>query len=547
MARATTLPIDPLTGPAMILEGRIVTMAAPRQVIDPGRLYIKGGTLVRVQPAAAPAPEGFAGVAVTDTQGTIYPGLIELHNHLAYNALRLWQVPRTYENRDQWAGIPEYRKRVSGPMTIVGKTPDLLPAVIRYVEAKCLVAGVTTSQGVALFSNAGVRRFYRGIVRNVEQTDEAALPEAATRIADIDAKTPQQFLERLKRQSCFLLHLAEGTNAAARKHFQALQVSETSWAIRPELAGIHAAALTAADMQIYGSHGGAMIWSPLSNLLLYGGTADVATAKAHGVRIGIGSDWSPSGSKNLLGELKVAKIFSDANGGIFSSEEIVAMATRTGAQILKWDAVVGSLDKGKRADLVVVAGTTGDPFDHLIEAKESGISLVVVNGVPRFGTAALFTALGVTGAETVKIGTATRKLFLKQDTQDPQVGKISLSDATGQLSDALAKLPTLARDLEKPKSAASIARASARGPVWQLALDEFQDTGSAVRARMQLGHAQVGARALAGAGSKPLSQVVEALVLDPLTVASDEDFIPSVALQRNLPAWLKSGLAALLS
>jgi len=547
MARATTLPIDPLTGPTMILEGRIVTMAAPRQVIDPGRLYIKGGTLVRVQAAAAPAPEGFAGVAVTDTQGSIYPGLIELHNHLAYNALRLWQVPRTYENRDQWAGIPEYRKRVSGPMTIVGKTPDLLPAVIRYVEAKCLVAGVTTSQGVALFSNAGVRRFYRGIVRNVEQTDEAALPEAATRIADIDAKTPQQFLERLKRQSCFLLHLAEGTNAAARKHFQALQVSETAWAIRPELAGIHAAALTAADMRIYGSHGGAMIWSPLSNLLLYGGTADVATAKAHGVRIGIGSDWSPSGSKNLLGELKVAKIFSDANGGIFSSEEIVAMATRTGAQILKWDAVVGSLDKGKRADLVVVAGTTGDPFDHLIEAKESGISLVVVNGVPRFGTAALFTALGVTGAETVKIGTATRKLFLKQDTQDPQVGKISLSDATGQLSDALAKLPILARDLEKPKSTASIARASARGPVWQLALDEFQDTGSAVRARMRLGHAHVGARALAGAGSKPLSQVVEALVLDPLTVASDEDFIPSVALQRNLPAWLKSGLAALLS
>ena len=223
------------------------------------------------------------------------------------------------------------------------------------------------------------------------------------------------------------------------------------------------------------------------------------------------------------------------------------MATRTGAQILKWDAVVGSLDSGKRADLVVVAGTTGDPFDHLIEAKESGISLVVVNGVPRFGTAALFTALGVTGAETVKIGTATRKLFLKQDTQDPQVGKISLSDATGQLSDALAKLPILARDLEKPKSAASIARASARGPVWQLALDEFQDTGSAVRARMQLGHAQVGARALAGAGSKPLSQVVEALVLDPLTVASDEDFIPSVALQRNLPAWLKSRLTTLLS
>ncbi len=538
--------IDPLTGPTMILEGRIVTMAASRQVINPGRLYIKEGILVRVQAAAAPAPEGFDGVAVVKTKGTIYPGLIELHNHLAYNALRLWQVPRTYTNRDQWAGIPEYRERVSGPMNIVGKTPDLLPAVIRFVEAKCLVAGVTTTQGVALFSNAGVRRYYRGIVRNVEQTDEAALPEAATRIADVDGRTPKQFLERLKKQSCFLLHLSEGKDATARKHFQALQISDSDWAIRPELAGIHAAGLTTADMEIYGTNGGAMIWSPLSNLLLYGGTADVAAAKANGVRIGLGSDWSPSGSKNLLGELKVAKLFSDNGGGIFTSEEIVAMATRTGAQILKWDAVLGSLEDGKRADLLVVKGTTGDPFDHLIEAKEHDISLVTVNGVPRFGTTTLLKALGVTGAETVTIGAASRQLYLKQDEQDPQVGQITLSDAKGILREAFATLPALARDLEKPKSARALARAFDSGPVWELALDELQDTGTAVRARMKFGEELVGARTLAGAGSKPLSAIVKPLVLDQLTVADDSDFVPGLGSQKNLPAWLKSGLAQLL-
>ncbi len=543
---AKKLPIDPLTGPTMILEGRIVTMAASRLVISRGRLFIKGGTLVRVQAAEAPPPAGFGGVAVTRTKGTIYPGLIELHNHLAYNALRLWQVPRTYSNRDQWAGIPEYRERVSGPMNIVGRTPDLLPAVIRFVETKCLVAGVTTTQGVALFSNAGVRRYYRGIVRNVEQTDEAALPEAATRIADVDGRTPTQFLERLKKQSCFLLHLSEGKDATARKHFQALHISGADWAIRPELAGIHAAGLTTDDMKIYGTNGGAMIWSPLSNLLLYGDTADVAAAKTHGVRIGLGSDWSPSGSKNLLGELKVAKLFSERGGGIFTSEEIVAMATRTGAQILKWDAVLGSLEDGKRADLVVVDGTNGDPFDHLIEAKEHDISLVIVNGVPRFGTTSLMTTLGVTGAETVTIGSASRQLFLTQDQQDPQVGTISLSDAVGILAEAFATLPALARDLEKPKTARALARARDRGPVWELALDELQDTGTAVRARMQLDGHMVGARALSGRGSKPLSEIVKPLVLDRLTVADDDDFIPGLASQKNLPDWLKSGLASLL-
>ena len=71
-------------------------------------------------------------------------------------------------------------------------------------------------------------------------------------------------------------------------------------------AWIRQAALKPEDFRVLGSLGGAMVWSPLSNLLLYGATADIRAAVNAGVRIGIGSDWSPSGSKNLLGELKVA-------------------------------------------------------------------------------------------------------------------------------------------------------------------------------------------------------------------------------------------------
>ena len=48
------------------------------------------------------------------------------------------------------------------------------------------------------------------------------------------------------------------------------------------------------------------MWSPFSNLWLYGKTTDVATAQSNGMRICLGADWSPSGSKSLLGELKVA-------------------------------------------------------------------------------------------------------------------------------------------------------------------------------------------------------------------------------------------------
>ena len=101
-------------------------------------------------------------------------------------------VPRRFDNRGQWPSHADYRPMVSGPMTVIGKYKNaqgkypLLPALIRYVECKCLLGGVTTSQGVRLASNAGIQRFYRGIVRNVEQTDETELPEAQGRIPDMD-------------------------------------------------------------------------------------------------------------------------------------------------------------------------------------------------------------------------------------------------------------------------------------------------------------------------------------------------------------------------
>jgi len=539
-------PIDPLDGPQIVLAGDIVAMDDALTVVRDGRMYIDKGSIVAIRRATDPVPAGFEAVAVVSTGGTLFPGLIELHNHLAYNALRLWKVPKKYTNRDQWGGIPEYRKLVSGPMTVVGKSPGLLPALIRYVEAKCLVSGVTTSQGIALFSNAGIRRFYRGIVRNVEDTDEADLPEVETRIADVEAKDATKFLARLKRETCFLLHLSEGLDAKARDHFLALNIASNQWAITPQLTGIHCAGLKPEDFAVLGSLGGAMVWSPLSNLLLYGGTANIAAAIAANVRIGIGSDWSPSGSKNLLGELKVAWLVAQQIGGL-AKHDIIAMATRTAAKILGWSAAVGTLEPGKRADLLVVKGTSADPYDQLIRAKESDISLVVINGIPRFGRKPLMTALNATG-ESLTIDGEARMVFLKQDTQDPLVGAIKLSQAMDTLTDALSRLPALAKELEKPKPVSIIGKA--RAPVtWQLALDELEDTGVDLRPRLpsKRGRGLTGParHAVAAKAAQPLSTILQPLKLDPLTVADDPDFLPSLATQKNLPQFVKDGLPGL--
>lgn len=557
-------PIDPLAGPKLALAGRVVTMDDAWTVKPDAVLFIEQGTIVAVQDRRQPPPPGFETVPVVETGGTLFPGLIELHNHLSYNALPLWSpVPKLFQHRGQWPDHPDYRKLISGPMTVVGTYRDaqgkaaLLAPLVRYVECKCLLGGVTTTQGIMLSSNAGVQRYYRGIVRNVEQTDDPALSEAQGRIADVDAKSATSFLARLKKEdSCYLLHLSEGItkpgqlDSIARKHFRALEVAPNQWALNDRFTGIHAAGLLPEDFGVLAQHGGSIVWSPLSNLLLYGDTARVDAAKQAGVRISLGSDWSPSGSKNLLGELKVAWLYSQHKlNGLFSAREVVAMATREAAKILKWHEALGTLETGKRADLLVIADQEGDPYDALIRAKETAISLVMINGVARYGLPRLMKSFVTTG-ETVRVGGQTRRLFLQQETGDPDVAPVSLRTASSTLKKVFRDLPKLARELEKPKPKKAAQRTlDAPEPVvWSLALDEIQATGVDQRPRLPFngprdftGPKRVSSRAAA----VPLSQLLQPIALDPLTVADDANFLLEIATQPNMPEPIRTGLAEL--
>jgi len=114
------------------------------------------------------------------------------------------------------------------------------------------------------------------------------------------------------------------------------------------------------------------------------------------------------------------------------------------------------------------------------------------------------------------------------------------------LEDALSKLPTLAKALEQPKPVSAIGRARA-ATTWQLALDEVEDTGLDLRPRLRRldGRGLTGPTRRAAVAAKPLSQILQPLVLDPLTVADDAEFLQSLATQRNLPQFVKDGLPTL--
>jgi len=530
------------------LTGRVVTMDAASTVHTRGTVYVDGSRIAAVQDAAAAPPQQFAGLAPVELGVTIYPGLVELHNHLSYDTLPLWQVPERYANRGLWQADPRYEQLVSRPMGAVGKAKTLIPAVVRYVESKCLMGGVTTTQGVRLISDAGIVAYYRGTVRVVESPRDHTLPAAASRVADVAAADRDAFLKTLQGNACVILHLAEGRDATARKHFTDLQYpGSTRWALAPSLAGIHCAALTEADFTVMHAHGASMVWSPLSNLLLYGDTADVAAAHRQGVLIALGSDWSPSGSRSLLGELKVAHALTDMRGLPFSERDLLAMATCNPAAMLHWNKAVGSIAAGMRADLLLVDGVGGDPYNAIFRATETAVAAVIVDGVPHYGHQAAMSTLGVAGGEEVTVGAAQQLFSFLPSAEHPGMERVSFASAKAQLQAGLANPPTylppagagLHAGRELPEL--RVARPHLPETGWTLELDELGGTGEAMRPLIGAG------RELAPSGlmavQPPLPLV--ALQLGEATVAGDATWFDALAAEPNLPAGLVAGLQAL--
>src|SRR5207244_492368 len=110
--------------------------------------------------------------------------------------------------------------------------------------------------------------------------------------------------DQASAKAALFYHLAEGTNDHARQRFLDLRENDL---LRSSLVGIHCLALRADDLEELARAGAKCVWSPFSNLLLYGRTLDPAALRSSGLQFSIGCDWAPTGSKNLLEELKVAR------------------------------------------------------------------------------------------------------------------------------------------------------------------------------------------------------------------------------------------------
>lgn len=367
----------------IILRGTIIL---PDRVVKHGYVTIANGLIVSITDNPPKIPNAIS----VNTHGIILPSFVDVHNHVPFNVLPRWKPSQLYTNRNQWRNLPEVNQKVTGPIDQI--EPTHICEMNNWSELRALVGGTTSIMVTrpvpcinGLVRNLdynsgfyGTTQLDREHIFNVLDLPPASNP--AARAAFVGAANffiANPFYEAL------FIHLAEGTDAAAEEEFTFMQSQSL---LNPKGVVIHGVSLTAPDLQAMAAAGTALVWSPRSNLELYGQTANILAALDAGVEIALAPDWAVTGSSNMLNELKVAAEWNRQRlGGRLNNRQLVDMVTTNAAHIAGIDDHVGAIKPGLRADLLVINGKNTDALGSVINAGVADVNLVFINGVPLYG------------------------------------------------------------------------------------------------------------------------------------------------------------------
>jgi cytosine/adenosine deaminase-related metal-dependent hydrolase len=407
-------------------------------------LVIEKGKIIRVIEGKADLSD-IPGIAVIelDAETVIFPGLLNLHTHIGYNILPIWESHQVWKNRFQWRNNAGYKQQISGlldyikdgwksdpALTIATTLPevDQAHAIISEIQA---VAGGTViiQETLDLDSEQADDRSF--IIRNTGDQEDLPVPvsEQVNSVVDfyrpnvipggdsaedtsswvpVAQPTYDSFVRSVNNNNipyyATLIHVGEGktgfvkgstADPYSRKEVDLLlrslqkDIPDQDKLTQSRLGITHGCGMdldNPAWLEMVRSHAISWIWSPVSNLLLYRDTLDVRRLLEKGINVCLGSDWSPSGSKHVKDELKFARFVNQLLDLQISDGELFRMVTDNPARALGLTQS-GSIRQGGNADLFVLRRPRkeDDPLAALIDSSDADIDFVMVNGRIVFG------------------------------------------------------------------------------------------------------------------------------------------------------------------
>ncbi len=368
------------------------TVLTPGEILRGGQVLIGGDGKIACVGCDCSAQAAGA-TALACPTGVLSPGLINTHDHITYQTGPGVDSGERYEQRNDWRiGQRGHLKLQSGGTGT--------RAQIQLAELRAILAGTTSTVG-----SGGEA----GLVRNLDKADPlqgglGAKPvffdtfplgdTNGTQLASGCAYPKIEMASAISGETAYFPHISEGIDTVARNEFLCASSSANGGQdlTQPQSSFIHSIALQPADYALMATESVSLVWSPRSNLRLYGDTAHVAEAARMGVSITLGTDWLPSGSMNLLRELRCADGFNhDYLSDFFTDEQLWLMITRSAATAAAFDSLIGTIAIGMHADLTIFSGATHADHRAVIAAEPSDVVLVLRDGKPLFGDAPLIT------------------------------------------------------------------------------------------------------------------------------------------------------------
>jgi 5-methylthioadenosine/S-adenosylhomocysteine deaminase len=397
--------------------GAVVTMDAEHRVIDDGAVAVRGEAIVAVGKRSE-IEAAYQPAKTIDAHGSlIMPGLINGHAHAAMSLFR--------GLADDLA-LDDWLHKYIFPAEARNVTPDFVAWGTRLGVLEMLRGGITTYADMYYFEDDVARVTKEAGMRGIlgETIIDFPAPDNKTKAAAFDYT--KKFLDHWKgdplivaavaphsiytcsektlqeaaalarmNQAPILIHIAEAPfeleQSRAQHSATPVQYLERIGLLGPDVVGAHCVWVDAADMSILAHYGVGCTHNPSSNMKTASGVMPIPEMLAAGVRVGLATDGAASNNnQDMFEEMDLAAKLQKVarrDPRALPAEQIVEMATIGGARAVHMEKQIGSLEAGKKADVIVVDTTAPhatpmyNVYSELVFAlKASDVKTVVVNG-----------------------------------------------------------------------------------------------------------------------------------------------------------------------
>jgi 5-methylthioadenosine/S-adenosylhomocysteine deaminase len=403
----------------LIRGGTVVTMNDRFDIVD-GDVSIRDGRIAAIAPAIGEPHDR----VIEARGGYVLPGLIQTHIHLCQTLFRGYA--------DDLPLMDWLRTRV-WPME-AAHTPDSLRAAARLAATELLASGTTTvltmetvhdtdvvfeeaqASGIRATIGKCMMDFDAQVPKRLQEATRASIDESVAIRARWDGAAAgrlraafaprfavscsRELLEAVAslsqaQQALVHTHASESREeiaivqrmTGARSNIDYLATVRLA---SPHLCTAHCVWADDRDQELLAAHDVKVMHCPGSNLKLGSGIAPVPEMRARGITVSLGADGAACNNRlDMFEEMRLAAVLQAMRRqpGVLTARDVLWMATRAGARTLGLEREIGSLEAGKKADLIVVdrdrpqLAPGPDPYSTLVYAARGGdVRTTIVDG-----------------------------------------------------------------------------------------------------------------------------------------------------------------------